>query len=130
MCENALFRRTWHELISNVAFNHQIKDQSSEEFSPSVSLRCDRVSMYVSVSTTQPFYGVIHTRDHPKAPCIVQGNGSLNTTLRISLLATPSDELYCGIVKLKVCNQEDLTFVILTTIHRFIHFKSLLNFSF
>src|SRR5699024_238496 len=48
-----------------------------------------------------PFWGVAHSRDHRKAPCMVNGTGSTNTTLKISLLAQPGDELYCGVQRFK-----------------------------
>jgi hypothetical protein len=74
----------------------------NEDFSPSVTAKCDRGIMYINVVTLQPFYGVVHTRDHRRSPCLVDGNGSFNTTLKISLLADENDEIYCGIHKYKV----------------------------
>lgn len=58
--------------------------------------------MYIQIVTQQPFYGVAHTRDYRKSQCMIIGDGSYNTTLKISLLAQPDDELYCGIQRFKV----------------------------
>ncbi|XP_054154993.1 uncharacterized protein LOC128953531 [Oppia nitens] len=52
--------------------------------------------MYIYVVTLQPFNGVVHTRGHRKHPCLVQGSGGFNTTIKVSLLANEGDELYCG----------------------------------
>jgi hypothetical protein len=58
--------------------------------------------MNIAVVTSQPFNGLIHTRDFRKSPCLAYGNGTINTTLSINLLAKPDDESYCGVHKLKV----------------------------
>ena len=58
--------------------------------------------MYITVITLQPFNGVIHTRGHRKSPCLVYGNGGFNITLKVSLLASEQDELFCGIHKYNV----------------------------
>ena len=57
--------------------------------------------MYITIVTQQPFYGVAHTRDLRKPPCLINGTGLTNTTLKISLLAQPSDELFCGVQRFK-----------------------------
>nr|XP_027196716.1 uncharacterized protein LOC113791176 isoform X3 [Dermatophagoides pteronyssinus] len=74
----------------------------TDEFSPLITARCDRGIMYIQIVTQQPFYGVAHTRDYRKSQCMIIGDGSYNTTLKISLLAQPDDELYCGIQRFKV----------------------------
>ncbi|KPL97516.1 Zona pellucida-like domain containing protein 1, partial [Sarcoptes scabiei] len=73
----------------------------SDEFSPLVTARCDRGLMYITITTQQPFFGIAHTKDFRKAPCMVMGDGSYNSTLKISLLAQPEDELYCGVQRFK-----------------------------
>ncbi|KAH7636420.1 zona pellucida-like domain containing protein 1 [Dermatophagoides farinae] len=73
----------------------------TDEFSPLVTARCDRGVMYIQIVSQQPFYGVAHTRDYRKSPCMVIGDGSFNTTLKISLLAQTDDELYCGVQRFK-----------------------------
>lgn len=82
--------------------NCQFNVISDDDFSPSVTARCDRGVMYINVATNEPFYGVVHTKDYRKSPCIVNGNGSVNTTLKVSLLATEQDEIYCGVHKYRV----------------------------
>lgn len=73
------------------------------EFEPSVTAKCERGLMNILISTKQPYYGVIHTRDfRNKKQCLVQGDGSLNMTFSVNLLAKPNEEGYCGIHKLKV----------------------------
>lgn len=57
--------------------------------------------MAVTIITQQPFYGVAHTRDQRKGACLVNGTGSTNTTLKISLLAQPGDEIFCGVQRFK-----------------------------
>ena len=74
----------------------------SDDFSPSVTAKCDRGVMYIYVVTLQPFNGVVHTRSHRKPPCLTYGNGGFNTTLKVSLLANERDELFCGIHKYNV----------------------------
>lgn len=73
----------------------------TDDFSPLVSAHCDRGIMHVTIITQQPFWGVAHSRDHRKAPCLINGTGSTNTTLKISLLAQSGDELYCGVQRFK-----------------------------
>lgn len=73
----------------------------SDEFSPLVTAQCDRGIMYVTIVTQKPFFGVAHSRDFRKSPCLVNGTGSTNTTLKISLLAQPGDEIYCGVQRFK-----------------------------
>ncbi len=67
-----------------------------------MTAKCDRGVMYISVVTLQPFYGVVHTRDHRRQPCLQYGNGGFNTSLKVSLLADENDEIYCGVDKVKV----------------------------
>lgn len=74
----------------------------TDEFSPMVTARCDRGLMYITITSQQPFYGIAHTRDFRKSPCMVMGNGTYNVTLKVSLLAQPNDELYCGVQRFKV----------------------------
>lgn len=75
---------------------------NDQEFNPSVTARCERGLMNIEVVTSQPFNGLIHTRDFRKSPCLAYGNGNLNTTLNLSLIAKPKEENFCGIHKLKV----------------------------
>ncbi|CAG2117404.1 unnamed protein product, partial [Medioppia subpectinata] len=72
---------------------------NSDDFSPAVTARCERGVMYINVVTLQPFYGVVHTHGYRKGPCLIDGNGGFNTTLKVSLLADENDEIYCGINK-------------------------------
>lgn len=73
----------------------------SDEFSPLVTAQCDRGVMTITVVTQQPFHGIVHSRDIRKGPCLINGTGGTNTTLKISLLAQPGDELYCGVQRYK-----------------------------
>ncbi|XP_054152876.1 uncharacterized protein LOC128951654 [Oppia nitens] len=85
----------------SVKFNKSSCCQLGDDFSPSVTARCDRGLMYINVVTQQPFWGVVHTHEHRQHPCLVDGQGSLNTTLKVSLLANENDEIYCGVQKYK-----------------------------
>lgn len=54
--------------------------------------------MTINVITKNPFNGLIHTRDfRNNSLCSVTGNGSRNTTLRISAVAVRGEESYCGV---------------------------------
>ncbi|XP_054168417.1 uncharacterized protein LOC128965696 [Oppia nitens] len=72
--------------------------------------------MNIAVVTTQPFNGVIHTRDFRKGSCLMSGDGRLNTSLTISLLAKPDDPNFCGVHKLK--GSEERTVALTVRVHK------------
>lgn len=56
--------------------------------------------MLISIRTSRPFYGVIHTRnERHKAICSIEGNGESEFNLNISHALQASDPNYCGVFK-------------------------------
>jgi hypothetical protein len=101
------------QVISIVSSQSSLNDQ---EFNPSVTARCERGLMHIAVVTSEPFNGMIHTRDFRKPPCLAYGNGTINTTLSINLLAKSDDQNYCGVHKLK--GSEERTVALSVRLHK------------
>ncbi|CAG2160273.1 unnamed protein product [Oppiella nova] len=72
--------------------------------------------MNIAVITKEPFNGVIHTRDFRKSPCLQSGDGGLNTTLTINLLAKPDENNFCGVHRLK--GSEERTVALTVRVHK------------
>jgi hypothetical protein len=86
---------------NRAAFNSKLLiwlQTHGQDFNPVVTARCERGYMVINVSTKQPFHGIVHTRDYRnKAHCFATGSGGLNTTLRISAIASRGETSYCGV---------------------------------
>ena len=81
-------------------------------FSPIVTATCRAGIMTVKVETLNKFFGVVQSRDYRKPQCSGYGENARITFLRINMLATTSDEDYCGIFINEVnvfCNSHDNT---------------------
>lgn len=73
-------------------------DQNGLDFNPEVSATCtDYPYMKIHVLFNQPFYGVVHTKDHRTEACEVQGHGTSNVTLILNVMAEPNSANDCGV---------------------------------
>lgn len=83
------------------------------EFDPRVSAKCERNLMHITVSTEQPFNGIVHVRNYRRNPlCQTAGNGSLLTTLTIDLLAASNRPNYCGVHRVKGSEERSISLVV------------------
>uniref|UniRef100_T1ILQ0 ZP domain-containing protein n=1 Tax=Strigamia maritima TaxID=126957 RepID=T1ILQ0_STRMM len=102
--------RTLMEVLLTFCFSWllllQVKSQDTtnqitSNFNPTVTATCQGKLMTITLTTRQPFNGIMHTKDKDKDyrtnPCSVLGNDHSKTvTLKLNILALPGDDDYCG----------------------------------
>ncbi|GAB6027559.1 hypothetical protein CHUAL_001803 [Chamberlinius hualienensis] len=75
-----------------------VEANTSLNFDPKVTASCTEFPyMKVNVLFDQPFYGVVHTKDHRSDACQVFGNGGRNVTLALNVMAERNAINDCGV---------------------------------
>ena len=69
----------------------------ADEFDPVVSVNCVGGTMTITVSTREPFYGVVHGRNRSEPGCSVEGEGGLKTKMRVDLGIPEGQPGNCGV---------------------------------
>ncbi|KFM76812.1 hypothetical protein X975_03426, partial [Stegodyphus mimosarum] len=72
--------------------------------------------MIIEVTTSQPFRGIIHTRDYRTRECAAHGQGGRTTTLTLDLHADKDDPRYCG-VQVRKPNSGDIIVALAVRVH-------------
>ncbi|XP_074605250.1 cuticlin-4 [Brevipalpus obovatus] len=111
-----LHRHLFILAIFLLAINKCLAEEGFPE--PTIDARCERGVIIINVLTSEPFTGIIHTRDYRRREaCRVYGWGSLNTTLQINAVASKEDANYCGVTRIRETSEEQ-TVTIAVRLHR------------
>ena len=85
------------QLLYPLFFQVARAEPESEEEAWAVKVNCVGGTMTITVTTKEPFYGVVHGRNRSEPGCSVQGNGGLKTRLKVDLSVPEGTPGNCGV---------------------------------
>ena len=74
-----------------------LSEPNDDNFPLSVTVNCIAGTMTITVTTEEPFYGVVHGRNRSEPGCSVSGNGGLKTRLQVDLSIPEGTPGSCGV---------------------------------
>ena len=85
------------KLLNQLQFQVARAEPEAEEEAWAVKVNCVGGTMTITVTTKEPFYGVVHGRNRSEPGCSVQGNGGLKTRLKVDLSVPEGTPGNCGV---------------------------------
>ena len=71
--------------------------ETEDEAGWAVNVNCVGGTMTITVTSKEPFYGVVHGRNRTEPGCSVQGVGGLKTRLKVDLSIPEGSPGNCGV---------------------------------
>ena len=85
------------KLLNQLPFQVARAEPELDEEAWAVKVNCVGGTMTITVSTKEPFYGVVHGRNRSEPGCSVQGSGGLKTRLKVDLSVPEGSPGNCGV---------------------------------